>query len=85
MDRYEKRLLEGLHEDGAEFVRSRGHHKWRLSGSQVFVLSKTPSDWRTSQKSLSTLNRLLAPPCSLRSYLGSGAHLVKRWSALASR
>jgi hypothetical protein len=59
MDKYEKRLLERLHESGAQLVRSRRHRKWRLSSGIVFVQPSTPSDWRNSRNQLSIFNRLL--------------------------
>jgi hypothetical protein len=64
VDKYEKRVVDRLHDTGAQLVRTRGHRKWRLFNGKVFIQPTTPSDWRNFRKQDSTLKRLLEPPSS---------------------
>lgn len=51
-----KDLLEQCH---AVELKTNNHVKWKLPDGRIFVMSRTPSDWRAAHKRLSMLKRML--------------------------
>jgi len=55
-----EQVLDLLRESGFVLERSRRHNVWKHTDGRVWVVSQTPSDWRSEMNNLSNLKQFLA-------------------------
>ena len=59
MDKFERQLKEMMHASGATLVRDGRHIVFRVGTEDTFIMSKTPSDRRSSRIALATYKRII--------------------------
>lgn len=62
MPRIDKLIIEALDDAGAVLIRQTTHAIFRLPNGHNVVVSKTPSDWRTTKNKLAEIRQRAALP-----------------------